>query len=357
MGAQSNIEEKMKVGAWRKPMRVLFCINSFVIIVQLILAAANGNFHSTELTRALAVSLVYANVTAIPAMLILPGLLSRIGQRKSLLFPAMIMGPLFFILAGCLATQILLWAGGILPSQSFWTWYRRTLPPVLLGSVLFGAGAFFYESVQQKLHEKEVMEERALKLAAEARLSSLESRIHPHFLFNTLNSISSLIVEDPALAERTVGRLAAFLRSSLDNANLRLVPLRQELAIIRDYFEIERVRFGDKLRCRIEAPEELQEAGVPLMSIQSLVENALKHGLTQQRNAGEFIVSASTQTQDKSLIIEVRDTGAGFNLADIPAGHGLDNLSGRLNALYGDAAYLKVFQRDGWCVVQMVLPL
>ena len=90
-------------------------------------------------------------------------------------------------------------------------------------------------------------EERTRKLEAEARLRWLESRIHPHFLFNTLNSISSLIPNDPIRAEQTVGRLASLLRSSLDSTNQSLIPLEQELAIVENYLDIEKARFGTKL--------------------------------------------------------------------------------------------------------------
>lgn len=353
----------MRFGAGRNFVLLLAGINLFVIAIQLILATMGRGWNAEELMRALAVGLIYANVTSIPALWILPGIFERIAQRKFLLFTALIVCPLFFLLAGCLAAQALLCGLGVFTAQGFWLQYVRTLPAGLLGSLLFGIGAFFYASIEQrlhrteeKLHEKEILEERAQKLAAEARLETLESRVHPHFLFNTLNSISALVAENPALAEKTIGRLAALLRSSLDNTAQPLIPLRKEVAITRDYFEIEKVRFGDGLRGRIDVAEELLDAKVPPFSIQSLVENAIKHGITPQRGGGDFQVSASAQKSDANLLIEVHDSGPGFNFAKIPSGHGLDNLTERLNALYGDKAYLKVLQRDGRCVVQMVVP-
>lgn len=99
-----------------------------------------------------------------------------------------------------------------------------------------------------ELRTHQLAEERARKLAAEARLSSLESRVHPHFLFNTLNSIAALIREDPAGAERMMERLAGLLRYSLDANSSTLVPLAQELRLVRDYLDIEKTRFGDRLR-------------------------------------------------------------------------------------------------------------
>ena len=100
--------------------------------------------------------------------------------------------------------------------------------------------------------------------------------------------------------------------------------------------------------------KELHDIKVPPLSIQSLVENAVKHGITPQRAGGEFAVTASLA--NARLCIEVCDTGPGFDVAAIRAGHGLDNLVGRLDALYGDAARLNVLRRNGWCVVQMMLP-
>jgi LytS/YehU family sensor histidine kinase len=173
-------------------------------------------------------------------------------------------------------------------------------------------------------------------------------------LFNTLNSISSLIVVDPARAEQIVGRLAALLRASLDTSHRALIPLREEMAMVESYVDIERARFGEKLSGSVNVPVELQDAQVPPMSVQSLVENAVKHGITPKSGGGEFLVTA--MAENGSLRIEVRDTGPGFELNAISAGHGLDNLVERLDALFGAKARLNVLRRDGYSVVEMVLP-
>ena len=124
--------------------------------------------------------------------------------------------------------------------------------------------------------------------------------------------------------------------------------------MVENYLAIERVRFGDKLRGSVEVPVELQDTRVPPMSVQSLVENAVKHGITQRSGGGEFLVTASAE--NGSLHIDVRDTGSGFDLSAIPAGHGLDNLVERLDALFGAKARLNLLRRDGYSVVEMVLP-
>ncbi len=257
--------------------------------------------------------------------------------------------------------QTLLMGIGFVVPRHFWPEYFHTLRIATPLGIVFGLGALVHGSLrarvqlmEQTLHQKEVAEERTRKLAMEARLRSLESRIHPHFLFNTLNSISSLIAVNPVRAEQIVGRLAALLRASLDSGNRPLIPLQQELAIVESYIDIEQVRFGGKLCGSLKVPAELQDAKVPPMSVQSLVENAVKHGITPQTGGGELLVIACAD--NGSLRIEVRDTGPGFDLAAIHAGHGLDNLVGRLDALFGAKARLNVFRRDGYSVVEMVLP-
>ena len=344
--------------------RAWLLIGLNVVATAVVPLIGSGDRHGSganELLGQWASTLVYTNVTGIAAILAGPWLVERLVLRRWPLAGAVMVTTLAFAAAGCLAAQAVLMWGGIAVPDHFWQKYFQALRGALLFSFVFGAGAFAYASmrdrlrrVEERLHEKEVAEERTQKLATEARLRSLESRLHPHFLFNTLNSISALIAIDPARAERIVGRLAGLLRSSLDTTTQRLIPLGQELAMVEDYVDIERARFGDKLQGRVDVPSELRDAQVPPLSIQSLVENAVKHGIAPQRGGGEVSVSASAE--DGRLRIEVSDTGAGFDLTAIPAGHGLDCLVGRLDALFSDRAHVHVSRREGRCVVEMVLP-
>ncbi len=195
----------------------------------------------------------------------------------------------------------------------------------------------------QSLH-KELERERALKLATEAQLASLESRIHPHFLFNTLNSISSLIPDDPARAERLVEQMAALLRFSLDANQSGLVPLSAELKIVADYLEIERARFGDRLRYQIDVPADLNDSRIPPLSLQTLVENSVKYAIAPDRTGGEIRITAARS--GGAFRVEVSDPGPAFQLESAPPGHGLDNLKDRLLAVFGGQAAL-VLQRVG----------
>jgi two-component system sensor histidine kinase AlgZ len=346
----------------RKLLILLLRVNLAALASLLLIELAMGQPLSFGLMKsALIYALVYANATAVPAVLLFPGLLRRAGERGWALAPVVGLASAIFTATGCLLGEELLILLGVAPSGHFWSEYLHFLSFSILIAVLTSLGAFFYQSLKEQLREKTealsqqgLSEERARKLAAEARLASLESRIRPHFLFNILNSISALIPTDPKGAEEMVGRLARLLRSSLDSSQHGLVPLQQELQMVRDYLDIEKARLGDKLQGRIEVPPDLFNVKVPPFSLQSLVENAIKHGIASQRNGGEFVIAVSAGST--TVHVEIQDSGPGFDLSKVAAGHGLDNLVSRLDTLFGGRACLNVLRRDARCVVEMVLP-
>lgn len=338
----------------------LFWINLAPTLVVFILFAANQITAGRELLHTLAYALVYSNLTGILGLVTMAMLAGATAGRPRLV-ALLALALLVVTPVGCLLAQTLLMVAGFMVPNNFWLEYVHTLRIAIPLGIVFGTGAMVHatlrervEQTEKQLHEKEIAEERERKLVTEARLRSLEARIHPHFLFNTLNSISSLIAVDPKRAEHIVGRLAALLRASLDNSNQPLIPLQQELAMVDSYLDIERSRFGEKLRGAIHVPGDLRSAQVPPMSVQTLVENAVKHGVTPQSGSGEVSVTACAIHGD--LHIEVRDTGPGFDLTAVPAGHGLDNLVERLDALFGAKARLNTLRKDGHCVVEMVVP-
>ena len=339
----------------------LLWTNVAVAVVDLIVITSGQAPTARSMLRILAFTFVYANLTSILGLLVLGWLIEKPAVRKVSPWKVVVPGILFFTLAGCLLAQALLAAAGFADPHHFWLAYYYTLRIAVPLALFFGLGAMTHalllarvQQMEQALHEKEAAEERSRKLAAEARLRSLESWIHPHFLFNTLNSISALIVLDPARADQIVGRLATLLRASLDTSDHSLIPLHQEIAMVESYLDIERVRLGDKLRGRVEVPAELRETMVPPMSVQSLVENAVKHGITPQKEGGECCVKARADAE--CVRIEVDDTGPGFDFAKLSAGHGLDKLVQRLDALFGGRASLNVYRREAYSVVEMVLP-
>ena len=339
----------------------LLWTNAVLVLVDLIVFVSNPTRSTHDLLQSLAFTFVYANLTSILAVVILGWLMDKAAARRVSPWKVAIPGILVFTAGGCLLAQSLLAAAGFSASQRFWLDYYHTLRVAVPLALVFGLGAMTHamllsrvQVMELQLHEKQIAEERSRKLAAETRLRSLESWIHPHFLFNTLNSISALITIDPVRAEQIVGRLATLLRVSLDSSANSLIPLHQEIAIVESYLDIERVRLGDNLRARVELPVELRETMVPPMSVQSLVENAVKHGITPQTEGGNLVVTARSDVA--GVCVEVADTGPGFELANLSAGHGLDKLVQRLDALFGNRARLNVLRRDGYSVVQMVLP-
>jgi signal transduction histidine kinase len=239
---------------------------------------------------------------------------------------------------GTLIGLVVLWNLELVRGRSFWRTYLFNLQFAAFISFSFGLAVMIYEYWRVRYERSELERERALKLATEARLASLESRIHPHFLFNTLNSISSLIHSDPMAADAQLQRLCALLRFSLDSSETRLVSLGQEMKIVRDYLDIEKTRFGDRLRFSFDVPDSVLGCSVPPLAVQTLVENAVKHVVAPSRTGGAITVGAAVA--GGVLTVSVSDSGPGVGAGSIVPGHGLDNLRSRLEVLFADRGRL-----------------
>lgn len=265
-------------------------------------------------------------------------------------------------LAGSFAAILILAAVGYLHGAGIVaTWMAGSLKASIVITLTFGIFVTITESMRRRLNEatvalrtKERDEAEARRLAAEAQLASIESRVQPHFLFNTLNAIASLVHQDPDGAERMTEQLAALLRSSLDAGTAPLVTLDEELRIVRAYLDIERVRFGDRLRYDIAADEAACAAQVPRMAVQTLVENSVKYAVSPRREGGRVAVQAALH--DGHVRVSVADDGPGFEASTRPAGHGLDLIENRLRMQYGDRASLVVQSGAGATVVTLDLP-
>ena len=170
----------------------------------------------------------------------------------------------------------------------------------------------------------------------EAKLAALRMQLNPHFLFNTLHAISALIHEDPEAADRMVARLSELLRLSLDQSKPQEVPLAEELGFLDRYLEIERTRFGDRLKIDKQVDAEAQEALVPFLLLQPLVENAIHHGIEPREEAGCVAIGATRK--NGMLELRVSDDGAGLttdSAGRTKEGIGLSNTRSRLRHLYG----------------------
>ena len=202
--------------------------------------------------------------------------------------------------------------------------------------------------------------ERALAaegLAHQARLEALRYQLDPHFLFNTLNVLSTLVAEERTRdAGRMIARLSDFLRLTLDRGTAPEVPLADELDFARRYLDVERVRFGDRLRTSVDADPGALGAAVPPLILQPLVENALRHGVLSREEGGA--VRVEVRRAGDRIVLRVEDDGPGPPARGTgSSGVGLGNVGARLAAAFGNAAALRLERLDGGgCVARIDAP-
>jgi LytS/YehU family sensor histidine kinase len=149
-------------------------------------------------------------------------------------------------------------------------------------------------------------------------------------------------------------QLASLMRSALDTSATSLVPIDDELRVVRAYLDIERVRFGDRLRYHVQLGDGATRSSVPRMALQTLVENSVKYAVSPRRDGASITVRA--RASDGRLVVAVEDDGPGFDQSDRPAGHGLELLASRLKMLFGDNATLSIDSRPGHTAVTLELP-
>lgn len=227
---------------------------------------------------------------------------------------------------------------------------------VVLSAVLY---QFFKQKALRAEAEAGRERERARvieleRLAIDAQLRTLQAQIEPHFLFNTLANVASLIDTQPAQAQRMLERLIELLRASLTAARRPSATLAQEAQLLTAYLEILRLRMGGRLQYSIEIPRELESATIPPLSLQPLVENAIRHGLEPKVEGGRVQIIA--RAVGGHLEVRVEDDGLGF-APRADAGFGLGNLRERLDAKYGLEASLSIEDRTPGTRVRISLPL
>lgn len=221
--------------------------------------------------------------------------------------------------------------------------------------VVLGAGLArnYYVRYQARLEETRRLEAEATELRAEAaelhaqvtdaRLNALRAQLNPHFLFNTLNAVSTLVEEDPPGARRMIARLGDLLRHTLEGDEQE-IPLARELEMLRLYLDIMEVRFKGKLEVSIETETSLDDALVPNLVLQPLVENAFRHGLAPMQTVGRVVVRVARD--DGDLVLTVRDNGRG-PAKEMREGVGLTNTRARLTQLYGARQQLALTVAEG----------
>lgn len=220
--------------------------------------------------------------------------------------------------------------------------------------ILAGAtqGYIFYS----RYREGELRTAQLSAQLAQAQLQALRMQLHPHFLFNTLNAISTLVHKDPEVADQMIARLSDLLRLTLANTGVQEVRLAEELDFLQRYLDIERLRFADRLEVRMEIAPETLDARTPYLILQPLVENTIRHGIAPRAAPGRVEVRA--ERQDGMLVLEVKDNGPGLNAKTKGKdGVGISSTRARLERLYGAAHRFELKNAaEGGFVVRLVFP-
>jgi sensor histidine kinase YesM len=216
----------------------------------------------------------------------------------------------------------------------------------------------------RRYREREQAAEQLARGLTEARLQALKMQLQPHFLFNTLNAISALIPAEAKPARRMVARLGDLLRTTLEHEETQEVTLREELAFLEPYLEIEQARLEDRLTVVMKIAPETLDARVPHLILQPLVENAVRHGIAARIEPGTVEISASRGPDDRVLQLEIRNDGRGPNQNNdqdnevrARKGVGLTNIRSRLEQLYGaEHRFMFENQAGGGVLVRISLP-
>jgi sensor histidine kinase YesM len=218
---------------------------------------------------------------------------------------------------------------------------------------------YFFYHILDRVQRMQLEQLRLAANVKEAELRALKSQVNPHFLFNSLNSLRALIDEDAPRAREAVTRLANILRYSLQSGQLETVLLKDELRAVEDYLALEQIRHEERLMVHWEIADQARDQPIPPMLLQTLVENAVKYGISTRRDGGVITISARIETS----ILHIRVSNPGdltspANEASAKAGSstgvGLRNASERLRLLYGDKATLRLIAEPAGCVTASV---
>jgi len=231
------------------------------------------------------------------------------------------------------------------PGAALWLWVS------VIGATSIWTILYVALTAQRRSREKEVHLQLAI---SEAELRALEAQINPHFLFNCLNSIRGLVVKNPALAQDMITRFANILRYNLHRDPNHTVPLASEVEVVSDYLVLESVRLEERLQVRMAIEPGAAEVPIPPMLLQSLVENAVKHGIAPLPAGGELVVSA--RLDGDALVVEVDSPGHVADANPDASGLGLANTRERLRILYGSRASLRLENRDGRVAATVRVP-
>lgn len=334
----------------------------FAALVYIALAVLRTAFRVSALPRppaAMALALAQALLLAVPWIILTPPLLDVVGRlawtggRRARTVAAHLgLVLLVSLIDGAWSWAATGWIGQPRPSSSLLWYLGRVDQTIFLYAFVVGAAV-----ARRRLRDLDAVTIRSARLETsllDARLHVLSLQLHPHFLFNTLNAVSELVHRDADAAAGLARRLRGLLDRSLAGGTAQEVPLRDELALLEAYADIQRLRFQGSLTVTMAVDPDAMDAIVPRLVLQPLVENAIRHGTSRRAAAGRVAVRA--RCTEGTLVLEVEDDGRGLPPGAVHEGLGLGNTRARLRELYGAGASLELRRLSTGAIARIELP-
>lgn len=260
-------------------------------------------------------------------------------------------------LLGAVVAGALIGIPGPIDSWPAAVYGRATLIGLVFGGIIVG-----FVLIREQLHrtqaglrDEQLRRARAQAAEAEAELRLLRAQVEPHFLFNSLAHVASLIDAEPTRARDVLDRLIAYLRGALNHSRCAGVTLADEIDVVTSYLDVMRERLGDRLAYRVAVPDTVRRVSVPPMLLQPLVENAVKHGIEPKVGGGTIRIRG--RWRDDALVLDVEDDGGGPVSGAPGEGAGLANLRARLEGVYGEAVSLMLLEGgEGGTIARVTVP-
>lgn len=337
---------------------IYWYLQLFGWLTYVLLAGILNKVTGKELTPELITTLLLVFTIGIASSHLYRSTIQRLGWAKLgliKLIPRVLFGSaafsvlfevMYFILTGLFVE------GGInelKPVELFTEWLNWSIL-YLIWSLIYFAFHFF-----ERYKDEEIKNLRWEASKNEIELNKLKSQLNPHFIFNSMNIIRALVDEDPVKAKKSITQLSNILRKTLQMGKHKTVSFEDEMKVVMDYLELEKARFEERLVCESDIAPGSEKFQVPVLMIQTLVENGIKHGISQLPNGGKLILS--TEIHEDCLHIRITNSGKLKSLKSKDSGFGLVNTKQRLQLLYGSNASLKIEDlNNGTVATDLVIP-